>query len=135
MKVGVVILEITNKKGVDISKSLVRMMLVEYEQEMSEYAGEQRDARQERNDWKENGPKIWNLLITHCPKSVITRLEAQADFGENKKQRDPIQLLIMLRDISQAHDSTKNETMAIVESDMNLMLGFQGKTDPIEAFL
>ena len=73
-----------------ISDGLARMLIVEYEQQMSEYAGLQEDARQESNNWKENGPKIWNLLITHCPKNVITRLEAQADFEENKKKRNPI---------------------------------------------
>ena len=38
----------------------------------------------------------------------------------------------MLRDIAQSFDATKNETMAIVESDVKLYLGFQGKTASID---
>ena len=40
----------------------------------------------------------------------------------------------MLRDIAQSFDATKNETMAIVESDVKFYLGFQGKTASIDDY-
>ena len=40
----------------------------------------------------------------------------------------------MLRDIAQSFDATKNETMAIVESDVKFYLGFQGKTASIDEY-
>ena len=49
--------------------------------------------------------------------------------------RDPVKLLVMLRDMAHNHDSIKDETMAIVESDTKLMMGFQGKTASVDEFL
>ena len=60
--------------------------------------------------------------MTHCPKMAIARLEAQPNFETNREKKDPVSLLIMLQDISQAHKSTKNKTIMIVESDMNLTI-------------
>ena len=88
----------------------------------------------EEQDWKENGPKIWNLVLTHCPKQVILKLEAQPGYEENELTRNPVRLLEILRDVAQSFDATKNETMVIVESDMKLMMGFQGKTASVDEF-
>ena len=45
-----------------------------------------------------------------------------------------MRLLELLCDAAQSFDATKNETMAIVDSDVNFYLGFQGKTATIEEF-
>ena len=45
-----------------------------------------------------------------------------------------MRLLEILRDVAQSFDATKNETMAIVESDLKLYLGIQGKSASIDVF-
>ena len=59
---------------------------------------------------------------------------AQPGYDEHALRRDPIQLLELLRGVVQSFDATKNETMAIVESDVKLYLGFQGKTASIDGY-
>ena len=61
-------------------------------------------------------------------------MEAHPGYEENALVRNPMRLLEILRDVAQSFDATKNETMAIVESDMKLMLGFQGKSASIDEF-
>ena len=70
----------------------------------------------------------------HCPKQVILKLEAQPGYNEDALKRDPNQLLELLRDIAQSFDVTKNETMAIVKSDVKFYLGFQGKSASIDEY-
>ena len=48
--------------------------------------------------------------------------------------RDPVAPLVILRDITHKHDATKNETMAIIKSDMELYLGHQAKTNSINEY-
>ena len=65
---------------------------------------------------------------------MILKLEAQPGYDEHALKRDPVRLLELLRDVAQSFDATKNETMAIVESDVKLYLGFQGKTATIDKY-
>ena len=61
-------------------------------------------------------------------------MEAHPGYEVNTLTRSPVKLLEILRDVVQSFDTTKNETMAIVESDMKLMVGFQGKTATVDGF-
>ena len=65
---------------------------------------------------------------------MTLKLEAQPGYEVQALKRDPIQLLEMLRDIAQSFDATKNETMAIVDSNAKFYLGFQGKTASIDEY-
>ena len=56
--------------------------------------------RLEERNWKENEPKLWNLVLSHSPKTVTLKLEAQPGYEVQALARDPIQLLEMLRNIA-----------------------------------
>ena len=96
------------------------MLILDYSVKIANYIEDQKEARIEERDWKENGPKLWNLILSHYPKQVTLKLEAQPGYDEHALKRDPVKLLELLRDIAQSFDVTKNETMAIVESDVKL---------------
>ena len=69
------------------------------------------------------------------PKTVNIKPQGRPDYEANMVSRDPVKILVILHDMAHNHDSTKDETMAIVESDMKLMMGFQGKTASVDEFL
>ena len=62
-------------------------------------------------------------------------MEGQPGYEKCTKTRNPVEFLVMLRDVMHKHNSRKDKTMVIVESDMQLYLGIQGKTDTIDKFL
>ena len=125
---------LTDKDGKKISDGAEKLALINYQVVMSDYIDNQKETRIEERDWKENGPKLWNLVLSHCPKTVTLKLEAQPGYEVQALARDPIKLLIMLRDIAQSFDATKDATMSIVESDVRLYLGFQGKKASIDEY-
>ena len=49
--------------------------------------------------------------------------------------RDVVGLLGMIRDITHNHDETKLGLMAIIESDMELYLGFWGTNEPCDYYM
>ena len=110
--------------GVAVDDSVKEMLLLDYSIEVAKFIDNEKEARIEERDWKENGPKIWNLVLSHCPKQVILKLEAQPGYEVNALKRGPVELLEILQDFAQSFDATKTETMAIVESDMKLMMGY-----------
>ena len=61
-------------------------------------------------------------------------MEAQPGYEVNTLTRSPVKLLEILRDVAQSFDATINETMAIVKSNMKLMMGMQGKTASVDEF-
>ena len=77
---------------------------------------------------------MWNLVLTHCLKQVILKLQAQPGYEENALARNPVRLLEILCDVAHNFNAAKNRTMAIVKSDMKIMIGFQGKTASIDHF-
>ena len=78
---------------------------------------------------EDKGPRIFNVILQHCPSTVILKIKGQPGYEACKDARDPVELLLVLRDITHKHDATKNETMAIVKSNVELYLGHQGKTN------
>ena len=114
--------------GDKIDEAEEKILILDYGVEIANYIEDQKEARIKERNWKENSLKLWNLILSHCPKQVTLKLEAQPEYEEHTLKRDPIQLLELLRDIAQSFNVTKNESMAIVESDVKLYLGFQGKT-------
>ena len=120
--------------GEKVSEAQEKILIIDYGVVMASYIEDQKETRLEERDWKENGPKLWNLVLSHCPKTVTLKLEAQPGYEVQALNRDPIQLLKMLRDIAQSFEASKNETMAIVESDVKFYLGFQGKSASIDDY-
>ena len=41
---------------------------------MANYIEDQKETRLEERDWKENGPKLWNLVLSHYPKIVTLKM-------------------------------------------------------------
>ena len=84
-----------------------QILILDYGVKIANYIEDQKETRIEERDWKENGPKLWNLILSHCPKQVTLKLEAQPGYEEQVLKRDPIKLLELLRDIAQSFDATK----------------------------
>ena len=78
--------------GDKIDKAQEKILILDYGVEIANYIEDQRETRIEDPDWKENGPKLWNLVLPHCPKTVTLKLEAQPGYEVQILARDPIQL-------------------------------------------
>ena len=100
--------------------------------EVAEYIIELKDDKVDKRQWQDNKPRVFNLILIHCPQTQITKIEDQPGYDACKDARDPVALITSIRDITHKHDITKNKTKAIVELDMELYLGQQGKTNSID---
>ena len=69
--------------GTKINNSKKEILLLNYRIEVAKCIDDEKEARVEERDSKENGPKIWNLVLSHCPKQVILKLEAQPGYEAN----------------------------------------------------
>ena len=79
------------KEGGGAVDELVKeMLLLDYNIEVAKFIDDEKEARIEEGDWKENGPKIWNLVLSHCPKQVILKLEAQPGYEANALKSGPV---------------------------------------------
>ena len=67
---------LTTPSGDKIDDAEEKMLILDYSVEIANYIEDQKEARLEERNWKENGPKLWNLLLSHCPKTVTLKLEA-----------------------------------------------------------
>ena len=91
-----------DEEGVKFSKAQEKLAIIDYGVVMANYIEDQKETRLEERDWRENGPKRWNFVLSHCPKTVTLKLEAQPAYEVQALARDPIQLLKMLCDIAQS---------------------------------
>ena len=57
-----------------------KLSIINYGFIMANYIKDPKETRLEERDWKENGPKLWNLVLSHCPKTVTLKLEAQPGY-------------------------------------------------------
>ena len=62
--------------GEKVDNSTEQMLIFNYSVEIAKYIEDQKETGIEKRDWKENGHKLWNLILTHCPKQVTLKLEA-----------------------------------------------------------
>ena len=76
--------------GGAVDESVKEMLLLDYSIEVAKFIDDEKEARIEEGDWKENGSKIWNLVLSHCPKQVILKLEAHPGYEANALKRGPI---------------------------------------------
>ena len=82
--------------------------------------------------WEDNGSRLFNLILQHCPPTLVLKIEGQPVYDSCKDARDPAALLVIVYDITYKHDATKNKTITIVKPDMELYLSYQGKTNLID---
>ena len=66
--------------GEKVSEAQEKILIIDYGVVMANYIEDQKETRLEERDWKENGPKLWNLVLSHCPKTVTLKLEAQPGY-------------------------------------------------------
>ena len=83
--------------GGAVDESVKEMLLLDYSIEVAKFIDDEKEARMEEGDWKENGPKIWNLVLSHYRKQVILELEAQPGYEANALKRGPIHPWFLLR--------------------------------------
>ena len=74
-------------------------------------------------------------MLQHCPPELKTRLTSQENWDQVRVDRDVVGLLKIIRDIAHDHDESKLGLMAIIEYDMELYLGFQGKTKDCDDYM
>ena len=119
----------------DPNPSQDKVALLAYSIEVAEHIENAKELRRKKREYEEIAPKIWNLLLSHCPPETCLRLEAQPNWESNQLSREPVELGKTICALSQSFDVTKNEMMAIVDADVTLMLKYQGKTASIDDFL
>ena len=71
-----------------VTEAQGKNIIIDYGVEMTSYIEDQKETRIEEHDWKENGPKLWNLILSHYPKQVTLKLEAQPGYKEQAPKRD-----------------------------------------------
>lgn len=105
---------------------------MDYQMKVMEYTKHIKVRNAYVHEWEDNGPRLFNLILHHCPPTLVLKMEGQQQYENCKDYQDPVALLVILRDVTHKHDATNNSAMAIVKSDMELYLSFQGKTDLID---
>ena len=68
--------------GEKVTDAQEKILILDYGVEISNYIEDQKETRIEERDWKENGPKLWNLVLSHCPKTVTLKPEEQPGYEE-----------------------------------------------------
>ena len=81
---------LTTASGDKIDDAKEKMLILVFSIEIANYIEDQKEARIEERDWKENGPKLWNLILSHCPKLFTLKLQVQPGYEEHALRRDPI---------------------------------------------
>ena len=80
-------------------------------------------------------PRAYNLVLQHCPPELETRPTTEPKWDQVRMNQGVVGLLGMIQDIAHNHDETKLGLMAIIESDMELYLGFQRPTEPGDDYM
>ena len=84
---------------------------------------------------RQESARAYNLVLQHFPPELETRLTFQANWDQVWMDRDVVGLLKMVHDIDHNHDESKLGLMAIIECDLELALGFQGKIEDCDNFM
>ena len=102
----------------DLPDAASRMQEKKWEIEYDKY-------HKQLNAWDDARKRAYQLLLLHCHPQVEEKLDAVEGFQAINEQQDLIKLLQTIRSIVHKHDEVKGGTMAIVEQDLRLFLGFQ----------
>ena len=62
--------------GEKVSKAQEKILIIDYGVVMASYIEDQKETRIEERNWKENGPKLLDLVLSHCPTTVTLKMEA-----------------------------------------------------------
>ena len=72
------------------------MKVETYKVELAEYMIELKEDTSDKLEWKDNGPRIFNLILLHFPPTLITKLEAQPGYDACKDARNTVALLKLM---------------------------------------
>ena len=100
-----------------------------FKMEVNDYIADSKVYRTRKERWEENRPRTYTLVLQHCPPELEIKLTSQAKWDQVQVNRDVVGLLKMIRDIAHNHDKSKPGLMAIIQCDLELSLGFQGKEE------
>ena len=103
--------------------------------ECEDYALNNKTYRSKKEKWDKNQPRAYNLVLQHFPPELETRLTTQTEWDQVWVDRDVIGLLKMIRNIAHNHDKNKLGLMVIIDSDMELYLGFQGPNEACDDYM
>ena len=106
-----------------------------FKMEVDDYIADSKVYRTKKERWEENRPRTYNLVLQHCPPELEIRLTSQAKWDQVRVNRDVVGLLQMIRNIAHNYDKSKPGLMAIIECDLELSLGFQGKDETCDEFM
>ena len=73
-------------------------------------------------------PKPFKLVLQYYPQSLVLKPKGHPDYKQCKDKRDPVALIVILRDLTHTRITMKNGGMATAKSDTDSYLIFQGKT-------
>ena len=118
----------------DYSDDEYDAMLAEWKLDVSEYVEDMKEYRTAKRDWDDCRVRIYNLLLTHCPKELETKLKEMSNWAKISADRDAIELVKLIRGITHKHDETAQGTMAYMESDLLLYTTFMSKQDTLQDF-
>ena len=82
------------------------MKIEDHKIDAAEYTEELKGHNTDKSEWEDNGPRIFNLILVHCPTTLITKMEAQPGYDDCKDNQDIAALLKLIRDITHEHDTT-----------------------------
>ena len=57
--------------------------------------------------WEDNGSKVYNVVLQHCPSLRVLKIGRQPGFEKCKDDCDVAKLLKIIRDLTHKHDATK----------------------------
>ena len=102
--------------------------------DVDEYLEAAKEWKREFTQWTENNARIFNLVLQHCHPEVEAELKNHTNWLVARSDQDSIALLLMIRDMRHNMKESKQGTMAIVETAVELATTFQGKSDSMELY-
>jgi hypothetical protein len=108
---------------------------VDEEVAREEWKHDLEDYRKQKRAWDDARPRAFQLVMSRVDPDVEEKLTTSSRWDAINDDQDVIELLKLIRAFAHKHDEIKQGTMAIVEHDLQLYLGFQksGEDNPTYA--
>ena len=100
-----------------------------YRMQLSMYTRNHNEWSKSVKNWKNNGSRMFAIVLQHCPKDFTQRLKSNPWYSVTNSTEDIIALTRMICDAAHAHDDTIQVTIAIVTSNVSLYMMYMSKTE------
>ena len=107
---------------------------IDYKLTVDEYLEKKKKHDSDEECWTENNAREFNLVLQHSPLELEAELRNSDSWSTTENKRSVVKLLLMIRDITHHKRERKQTVMEAAESDADLYLTSQGKTDSIDNF-